>query len=329
MLTLPPRVVPNLPAQFLLPDGWNDGSFVNDGRFLAYGYVLPRGTPRAAVVILPGRAEFREKYFELMRDLLARNMAVFCMDWFGQGSSGRYLSDTHKDHSLGFHLHLADLNAFTRDIVIPTLEKSGNANTPLLLWAHSMGGNIGTRFLMTHLQPFAGALIGSPMMGIHGLEGQPAWLLRAFTTTLTPLHTLYAPLPWKGGWNETECKPPGEDVLTSDPVRDTVLRTWYCSNPRLQLGMPTWGWIHHALHSCAIINNDDLLKKISAPTLFITAGDEQVVDNVATLRIAAKIPDARQVEIAGARHEIVMERDSMRQQMLEYFDNFLPACNIR
>jgi lysophospholipase len=323
------RILPDLPEQFMPPVGWQDGTFSNDGRSLVYGYVLPQGKPRACVLILMGRAEFREKYFETIRDLLARDLAVFIMDWHGQGSSGRYLSNTHKDHSRGFDLHVADLNAFIRDVVTSSLEKLGHGGTPLVMLSHSMGGHIGLRYLLTLQQSFVGAVMASPMMGIHGLTDKPAWLLETMMVGLTPFSTIYAPVPWHGDWNEKQAAPPGAGPLSSDPLRDSVLRSWYRANPHLQLGGPTWGWVNHALQSCAVVNDDQLLKQVNVPTLFITAAEEQVVDNAATLQVAAKIPGARQVEIAGARHEILMERDDMRNLGFEYFDKFLPDCKIR
>lgn len=323
-----PLVTPDLPEQFLPPPGWQTGTFTSDGRQIAFGYVFPEGRMKACVVILPGRAEFREKYFEVMRDMLARGLGVFTLDWFGQGSSLRYFSDTHKDHSKGFNFHVADLNAFIRDIVTPTLEKAGHGDTKLVMLAHSMGAHIGLRYLMTRQQSFAGAVLVSPMLGIHNITNKPAWLLRGLTTLLTPMHGFYAPLPWRGAWQEEDCAPPGEGILTSDITRSTLHSAWFCANPVLQIGAPTWGWVHHALRSCDDIQISDLPGRITAPTLFLTAGDERVVDNAATLRVIARIPGARHADIAGARHEIMMEQDSYRNLFFEYFDNFLPDCKI-
>jgi lysophospholipase len=53
-----------------------------------------RWTPSSAigtVVVLGGRGEFIEKYFEVISELLARGFAVATMDWRGQGGSERSL----------------------------------------------------------------------------------------------------------------------------------------------------------------------------------------------------------------------------------------------
>jgi lysophospholipase len=45
----------------------------------------PEGQARGTVVLAQGRAEFIEKYFETVAELLARGFAVVTFDWRGQG----------------------------------------------------------------------------------------------------------------------------------------------------------------------------------------------------------------------------------------------------
>lgn len=328
MSALPPRILPNLPAQFMPPEGWRDGMFERDSRRLAYGIVMPKSTPRACVVIHPGRAECREKYFETMRDLLSRDMGVFIMDGFGQGSSGRHLSNTHMDHSRSFDERVADFNAFLRDIVTPHLHGLGLEKTPLIFLGHSMGGHIGLRYLMSLQQVFNGAVLAAPMFGIHALSKMDPLVSHAITSMMLPFHSLYVPAFWQGDWLESTCPPPGAGVLSSDALRDSIQNAWFIANPHLRVGAPTWGWLHHALNSCDLVRKSDAVTKITTPVLFMTAGDERVVENADTRQIAARIPGARHVNIADSRHEILMEADLYRHQFWEYFDNFLPDCKI-
>ncbi len=52
--------------------------------------------PRGTVVILLGRGEFIENYFEVVEELLTRRFDVVIMDWRGQGLSERELADPRK-----------------------------------------------------------------------------------------------------------------------------------------------------------------------------------------------------------------------------------------
>src|SRR5690349_23013410 len=56
------------------------------------------GPARGSVIVAPGRTEFIEKYFEVIRELQARGFAVFCIDWRGQGLSGRETPNPLKGH---------------------------------------------------------------------------------------------------------------------------------------------------------------------------------------------------------------------------------------
>jgi lysophospholipase len=62
------------------------------------------------------------------------------------------------------------------------------------------------------------------------------------------------------------------------------------------------------------------LAHIRIPILIATAAEEQLVDNASHDRVAAELPDATHIVIAGAKHEILMERDDMRAQFWAAFD---------
>ena len=84
-----PARLPALDERFLPPRDFVWGSFAaSDGAALRWGH-LPVREARAACVIAVGFGEFIEKHFETMRDLAARGIAVWCLDWRGQGRSIR------------------------------------------------------------------------------------------------------------------------------------------------------------------------------------------------------------------------------------------------
>ena len=69
-----------------------------------------RGPARGSVIVAPGRTEFIEKYFEVIRELQARGFAVFCIDWRGQGLSGREVDNGLKGHFVTFDDPVNDLS---------------------------------------------------------------------------------------------------------------------------------------------------------------------------------------------------------------------------
>ncbi|MBW2666702.1 MAG: alpha/beta hydrolase, partial [Deltaproteobacteria bacterium] len=91
-----------------------------DGTVLRVARWLPSGGTRGTVVILNGRTEFVEKYFEVIGDLLRRHYAVATLDWRGQGLSDRPLRNRHKGHvrDFGLYVSLTDLINLSKALVI-------------------------------------------------------------------------------------------------------------------------------------------------------------------------------------------------------------------
>ena len=108
-----------------------------DGVNLRFARWAPPPGRKGTVVVLQGRAEFIEKYFETVRDLRARGFAVATFDWRGQGLSDRALSDRHKGYVRNFSNYITDLEAMMEQVVLP------DCPPPIFALAHSMGGGGG------------------------------------------------------------------------------------------------------------------------------------------------------------------------------------------
>jgi lysophospholipase len=87
-----------------------------DGVNLRFARWDPPPGRRGTVVVLQGRAEYIEKYFETVRDLRARGFAVATFDWRGQGLSDRALPDRQKGYVRNFSQYATDLEAFMAQI---------------------------------------------------------------------------------------------------------------------------------------------------------------------------------------------------------------------
>ena len=99
-------------------------------------YAVFRSKERAAkgtVVLLQGRSECIEKYFETINDLTARGLWVATFDWRGQAGSDRLIPGSRAGHILRFSDYEADLSLFLEKIVLP------DARLPFFLVAHSTG----------------------------------------------------------------------------------------------------------------------------------------------------------------------------------------------
>ena len=307
----------SLESRFLPPQGWITHSFTNPetGHKIHYGRVYPQGRPPAAVIVcLGGLSEFSEKYYETAHNMLARGYAFWILDWQYQGRWGRLEKAPFRRRSYGFNADISDLKKFVDDYILPAAVNPDVGRVPLVMLAHSMGGNIGLRFLAKHPKKFDAAAFSAPFLGIHKF---PAFL-KLFVASLTPA------MPMIG----KKYAPGGSDIFSSDPARDAVHTVWSKGDPALQVGGPTFGWVAQALKSCAALKRKNTLESITIPVLLACAGREAIVDNNSIRAAAKRIPNARLLEIDGARHEILMEADEYRNMFLKAFDKMMEENKI-
>ena len=135
-----------------------------------YGYILGKKNlklyyekfivknPKANIVICHGLRECTEKYYELIYYFMKEGYSVFIMEHRGHGRSQRLGIDTSQINVEKFDYYVEDFKKFIDEIVIPD-----SNNKSLLLFAHSMGGGIGTVFLEEYTNYFKAAVLSSPM----------------------------------------------------------------------------------------------------------------------------------------------------------------------
>jgi lysophospholipase len=323
-MTDPAQKPPALETRFLEPAGWRWGFFTNGkGKKLRYGMIMPQRKPDGVVVVLPGLSEFCEKYFEIARAMLERNLGVFVLDWRGQGKSDRYLGNPHKRHSAGLDEDVADLHQLITQHVQPAAN-----DAPLVMLAHSMGGNIGLRYMIDHPGIFTCAALSSPMLGIQAARLLPTGLRHGIATVLHKLmgdSYIFGGGDWQPDFRDKQAK----NILSSDPVRSAVHNAWCVYDPALQVGNATFRWLHEALISCHALNAPGAAEKIAVPCLIAVAGKDRLVDNAAILRFSRRLPDVGILALKDANHEILMERDEIRDKFLWAFDELRAAAPAR
>ena len=269
--------------------------------------------PRALCLLLNGQTEFIEKYFEVIDELRARGFSVVTFDWRGQGGSGRVLSDARKAHIEDFTAYDQDLDAVIRSLLHP-------AGLPRIAMAHSMGGNILLRRLHDVPGEFAAAVFCAPMLGIN-YRGTPWWVAESIARAFNRK----GPCPdfvWGMAVRDQLTLPFAQQIVTSDPLRYARNQALLKANPELRLNGPTWSWLAAAIKSIALTRTPGYAEAIATRSIFFGAGHDQVCLTPAAARFAARMPDARFVEIAEAEHEILMERDALRARFWSGFDDF-------
>jgi lysophospholipase len=298
--------IPEAPAP---PNGVAEWFDTQDGVRLRTAVFLPDGEARGSVILSQGRAEFIEKYFEVIGELLQRGFAVLTHDWRGQGLSGRAPPARLWGHARGWRPFISDytelLNAF-----------EARLPKPWIAVGHSMGGGLTTLALAEGEMRFSAAVLCAPMMCVHTGD-----------RSLGSVKRLSYLMNLAGRARELVMPPPDphdesfeKNVLTHDHDRwaRTVLQGTI--DPDLKEGGVTWGWLAFALILHSRLKASLRMSKLPIPFVVVAAQEEKLVVNAAAKTVADKAPRGRYVQIAGAYHEILMETDDVRAQFWEAFD---------
>ncbi len=275
----------------------------------------PPGPVRGSVVVSPGRTEPIEKYFEVADILTRRGFAVLAHDWRGHGLSQRLGPDT-RGHARGWRDFLTDYGA-----LLAAFE--ARLPKPWLALGHSMGGCLTLLALAEGETRFAGAILSAPMLGLQTGQIPPAAArLLASGLTLTGfgtgLATQEGPAP----------EPFANNVLTHDEARYRRNVEQVAAWPQLQVGAPTWGWLDFAFAATDRLARGPGTAAIAIPLTIVAAGEERLVDNAASEKVAARVPGARFLTIPGAYHELLQETDAVQAQFWAEFDALTARSGI-
>lgn len=300
-----------------VPDDVVAGSIKTpDGVTLRFARFAPPAGRKGTVVVLQGRAEYIEKYFETVRDLRARGFAVATFDWRGQGMSERVLSDGRKGHVRNFSEYATDLEAIMDQVVLP------DCPPPIFALGHSMGAALAIRACHDGHRWFERMVLSAPMIAL-----RPGRL----TAMAGPLARFMRMLGRGSGYVPTgDGRPIGAEeftgnVLTSDPVRYARNTAVLAEAPELGVGSPTVAWLDAALR---------LMKRFAAPgyaghirqsILLVAAGSDEVVSTPAIETFGTNLLAGRHLILAGSKHEILQEQDHFRNQFWAAFDAFVPG----
>jgi lysophospholipase len=316
--TLPMTLV-SIPAN-PVPDGAVLGFLKTpDGRILRFVRWEPPAGRQGTLCVFQGRAEFIEKYFEVVRDALDRGFAVAMIDWRGQGLSDRALSDPRKGHVGNFSEFDVDLETFIRDVVLP------DCPPPFFALAHSMGGAVLLRAARQGRRWFDRIVLSAPMIGLAGRPGTSS--ARTSARLLRLMGLGYGYIPGGGATAVTSSPFVGNDV-TSDPVRYARTAAIVDTEPKLGLGSPTIGWVDAAFRAMGEFADPSYPAQTRLPILIVAAGQDTIVSTPAIGQFAVRLRVGSHLVIAGARHEILMEQDRFRSQFWAAFDAFVPGSPL-
>lgn len=267
---------------------------------------------RQTLVISSGRVESYVKYKEVIFDLYHAGFDIFIMDHRGQGLSQRSSPNPMHGYIDDFQQYVDDLLCFVDEVVYQYCAQ------PLLL-CHSMGSTIGALAILQRPQQFAKVVFIAPMFGLR--VPLPIWLahivmkLGLLTSQLLgrPMYFIgqgdYAPVAFS------------QNRLMQSSLRYARFRESQQQYPETQLGGVTYHWIAAANIALARLHTQAV--QLTLPVLCLSAQNDGVVDNQLQQTLVKQMPCANWEVVADARHEILFEKDAIRNPALTTLVRFL------
>ncbi len=274
--------------------------------FEFYGQQEPKGT----IVISHGFTESCEKYHELIYYMNQAGYQAAVLDHRGHGNSLREVENPELVHIEDFSVYVEDLHRFIEKEVQPRTQ-----GRPLYLYAHSMGGCIGTLYLEQHPGIFQKAVLNAPMYGINnGSIPDFAAGLLCFGAALAGkrknrLFTM-------GGFDPQE---PFEGSGCDSLARHNYYLKRRRETPAYQTGCASYGWAGEAMKAGKKAIAMKNAANIRIPVLLFQAKRDTFVRAKEQEIFLSRIPDGRKVFVDSGHEIYRMPGDRLEEYLLEIF----------
>ena len=247
-----------------------------------YQYWLPESPPKAVMLIVHGLAEHSGRYMNVVNHLEPLGYAIYGIDHIGHGKSA------------GKRAYVDRFQDFTKTLEIYVdMIRNWQPQKPIFLLGHSMGGLIGTTYLLEHQDKFSGAVLSGPSIKVPENISQATIVIGKLLSILMPKV--------------------GIVQLDSDGIsRDSAVVAAYNNDPLVYSGKTTARIGAEILKAMQQISEQAASLKL--PLLILQGSDDKLVspngaqmlyDNVGSKDKTIKIYD-------GFYHEIFNEPEHAR-----------------
>lgn len=292
-----------------------------DGFSIRYAvFRSPVSPVNGTVLLLQGRNETIEKYFETIADFVRTGFDVCAFDWRGQGLSSRFFRDSDSGYVESFDQYAIDLETVFTRVALP------DCRPPFFIVAHSTGCLTALYTAPAMVNRIQRMVLAAPLLGLPRSDFQTR-LIRAASRSAAFLGL--GAIHVSGGPAGAQRKPFENNRLTSDARRYARNISIPIRFPELALGGPSAAWTTAVMDAIDTVNDPDHLARTIIPSLILIAGDDQVVSTDAIRVFAENLRSASVLTIDGARHELLQEADVFREQFFAAFHAYVPGTTER
>lgn len=278
-----------------------------------YYELYPQENAKGTIVVSYGFTESCLKYYELLYYFYREGYQAAIMDHRGHGRSMREVEDMTVVHVELFSRYVKDLHHFVEKKVKPMAD-----GKPLYLFAHSMGGCIGTFYLEQYPDDFKRAVLTAPMLGVK-LGGCPAWAARVLCDMEV----------FRGKGTErlfTQSAFDPDESFEECSASSEARHAWYMKKRRedenYQTSSGSYYWGKEAINAGEFVVSRKQAEKVKASVLLFQAEYDSLVKPEPQDRFISRIADGRLVFVPGVRHEIYRAPNEVLQPYLEEIFRF-------
>lgn len=283
-----------------------------------YYELYPQKNAKGTIVVSYGFTESCLKYHELLYYFYREGYQAAIMDHRGHGRSMREVEDMTVVHIEMFSRYVKDLHHFVEKKVKPMAD-----GKPLYLFAHSMGGCIGTFYLEQYPDDFKRAVLTAPMLGVK-LGGCPAWAARVLCDMEV----------FRGKGTErlfTQSAFDPDESFEECSASSEARHAWYMKKRRedenYQTSSGSYYWGKEAINAGEFVVSRKQAEKVRASVLLFQAEYDSLVKPEPQDRFISRIADGRLVFVPGVRHEIYRAPNEVLQPYLEEIFRFYEGAD--
>lgn len=290
-----------------------------DGSLIAYyKYVL--SDAKAGIVISHGFTEFAAKYGEWIYLFLRAGYSVFFLEHRGHGESARAVEDIERVHVDSYEEYVQDIHTFMTKIVIPE-----NGRNPCFLYAHSMGGAIGTLTIEEYPTLFDAAVLSAPMFSIN-MGAFPVWLAKLVARLQIKRKKGKEFAVGQHGYDRNE---KFEESCSLSKARFRYIEKKRDENVNYHTSGGTYSWALASLLAQKKAVSSENVAKIMIPVLLFQAGNDTLVHPKGQEKFVKQCKTAEMIIVTDSKHEIYNADEKIQQAFFEEIMDFYEKLIVK
>ena len=280
-----------------------------DNKPIRIGIFGEENPQNGTILLLNGRADYIEKYCDVIIALGEKSYRVIISDWRGQGYSVRLLPDPEKLHINNFDDYFKDLNMMAR--IMQTFPK------PYYLIGYDLGANIGLRFIAKNPKFFEKSVFVSPLWELNANKINRN-IPEYFTNIFGKDEYIFG--------NDKYITQNGhldQNLETANKERLSRNQNLLEIDDKFIIKGMTFGWLNEAVKSFANLKKINQNNDIKNPMLILAGQNDSVVPNKIITDFMLNFTNATYYELPDARHDLFNEKEEIIQQVFDKTINFL------